>query len=51
MEQGIQENEKLWLRFKYYTFHDMEPKVCVFLSASEKITLSINCAIYIDDTL
>ncbi|XP_017329570.1 fermitin family homolog 3b [Ictalurus punctatus] len=26
MEQGIQENEKLWLRFKYYTFHDMEPK-------------------------
>ncbi|KAF7707498.1 hypothetical protein HF521_018716 [Silurus meridionalis] len=26
MQQGIQENDKLWLRFKYYTFHDMEPK-------------------------
>ncbi|MCI4380150.1 hypothetical protein PGIGA_G00236540 [Pangasianodon gigas] len=26
MHQGIQENEKLWLRFKYYTFHDMDPK-------------------------
>ncbi|MCJ8734262.1 hypothetical protein PDJAM_G00233200 [Pangasius djambal] len=26
MQQGIQENEKLWLRFKYYTFHDMDPK-------------------------
>lgn len=34
MQQGIQENEKLWLRFKYYTFYDMEPKVCVFMSAS-----------------
>uniref|UniRef100_A0A672MZ21 Fermitin family homolog 3-like n=1 Tax=Sinocyclocheilus grahami TaxID=75366 RepID=A0A672MZ21_SINGR len=26
MQQGIQENDKLWLRFKYYTFHDMDPK-------------------------
>uniref|UniRef100_A0A3B1J6S3 FERM domain containing kindlin 3b n=1 Tax=Astyanax mexicanus TaxID=7994 RepID=A0A3B1J6S3_ASTMX len=26
MQQGIQENDKLWLRFKYYTFHDVEPK-------------------------
>ncbi|XP_066505600.1 fermitin family homolog 3b [Hoplias malabaricus] len=26
MQQGIQENDKLWLRFKYYTFYDMEPK-------------------------
>ncbi|XP_076877458.1 fermitin family homolog 3b isoform X2 [Brachyhypopomus gauderio] len=26
MQQGIQENDKLWLRFKYYTFHDMELK-------------------------
>lgn len=34
MQQGIQENEKLWLRFKYYSFHDVEPKVSVFLSAS-----------------
>ncbi|CAL8356706.1 unnamed protein product [Merluccius merluccius] len=26
MEQGIQENDRLWLRFKYSTFHDLEPK-------------------------
>uniref|UniRef100_A0A4W4G068 PH domain-containing protein n=1 Tax=Electrophorus electricus TaxID=8005 RepID=A0A4W4G068_ELEEL len=26
LQQGVQENDKLWLRFKYYTFHDMEPK-------------------------
>uniref|UniRef100_A0A8C1TA78 Fermitin family member 3b n=1 Tax=Cyprinus carpio TaxID=7962 RepID=A0A8C1TA78_CYPCA len=26
MQQGIQENDKLGLRFKYYTFHDMDPK-------------------------
>lgn len=29
MQQGIQENDRLWLRFKYYTFYDIEPKVCV----------------------
>lgn len=28
-QQGIQENDRLWLRFKYYTFYDIEPKVCV----------------------
>lgn len=28
MQQGIQENDKLWLRFKYYTLYDLEPKVC-----------------------
>uniref|UniRef100_A0A672TBF7 Pre-mRNA-splicing factor SLU7 n=1 Tax=Sinocyclocheilus grahami TaxID=75366 RepID=A0A672TBF7_SINGR len=26
MQQGIQENDKLWLCFKYYTYHDMDPK-------------------------
>uniref|UniRef100_A0A8C8I6S0 PH domain-containing protein n=1 Tax=Oncorhynchus tshawytscha TaxID=74940 RepID=A0A8C8I6S0_ONCTS len=26
MEQGVQENDRLWLRFKYYCFHDLEPK-------------------------
>uniref|UniRef100_A0A3P8XPX8 PH domain-containing protein n=1 Tax=Esox lucius TaxID=8010 RepID=A0A3P8XPX8_ESOLU len=26
MQQGVQENDRLWLRFKYYCFHDMEPK-------------------------
>ncbi|XP_018592529.1 fermitin family homolog 3-like [Scleropages formosus] len=26
MQQGIQENDRLWLRFKYYTFHELEPK-------------------------
>ncbi|XP_073710493.1 fermitin family homolog 3b [Misgurnus anguillicaudatus] len=26
MQQGIQENDKLSLRFKYYTFHDVDPK-------------------------
>lgn len=27
MEQGIQEDEQLLLRFKYYTFFDLNPKV------------------------
>lgn len=31
MQQGIQENDKVWLRFKYYSFYDIEPKVCVFV--------------------
>ncbi|XP_077465677.1 fermitin family homolog 3b [Stigmatopora argus] len=26
MQLGIQENDKLWLRFKYFAFHDIEPK-------------------------
>ncbi|XP_023694607.1 fermitin family homolog 3 [Paramormyrops kingsleyae] len=26
MQQGIQENDKLSLRFKYYNFHELEPK-------------------------
>ncbi|KAG7245570.1 hypothetical protein CRUP_005350, partial [Coryphaenoides rupestris] len=26
MQQGVQENDRLWLRFKYATFHDLEPK-------------------------
>uniref|UniRef100_A0A665XE23 PH domain-containing protein n=1 Tax=Echeneis naucrates TaxID=173247 RepID=A0A665XE23_ECHNA len=26
MQQGIQENDRLWLRFKYFTFYDIEPK-------------------------
>uniref|UniRef100_A0A4W6F103 FERM domain containing kindlin 3b n=1 Tax=Lates calcarifer TaxID=8187 RepID=A0A4W6F103_LATCA len=26
MQQGIQENDKLWLRFKYFAFYDIEPK-------------------------
>ncbi|CAB1325037.1 unnamed protein product, partial [Coregonus sp. 'balchen'] len=26
MQQGVQENDRLWLRFKYYCFHDLEPK-------------------------
>ncbi|MEQ2211538.1 hypothetical protein XENOCAPTIV_005597 [Xenoophorus captivus] len=25
-QQGIQENDRLWLRFKYYAFYDMDPK-------------------------
>lgn len=29
MQQGIQENDRVWLRFKYYSFYDIEPKVCV----------------------
>ncbi|KAF6284339.1 fermitin family member 1 [Rhinolophus ferrumequinum] len=28
MEQGIQEDEQLLLRFKYYTFFDLNPKPC-----------------------
>uniref|UniRef100_A0A672FNT4 Fermitin family member 3b n=1 Tax=Salarias fasciatus TaxID=181472 RepID=A0A672FNT4_SALFA len=26
LQQGIQENDRLWLRFKYYTLYDIEPK-------------------------
>uniref|UniRef100_A0A8C6U8G0 Fermitin family member 3b n=1 Tax=Neogobius melanostomus TaxID=47308 RepID=A0A8C6U8G0_9GOBI len=26
MQQGIQGNDRLWLRFKYYSFYDIEPK-------------------------
>ncbi|KAK7922431.1 hypothetical protein WMY93_009333 [Mugilogobius chulae] len=26
LQQGIQENDRLWLRFKYYAFYDIEPK-------------------------
>lgn len=29
MQQGVQENDRLWLRFKYYSFYDLDPKVCV----------------------
>ncbi|XP_053304648.1 fermitin family homolog 3 [Spea bombifrons] len=27
MQQGIQEGDRLWLQFKYYTFHDIDPKM------------------------
>ncbi|KAI3351161.1 hypothetical protein L3Q82_005718 [Scortum barcoo] len=26
MQQGIQENDRVWLRFKYYAFYDIDPK-------------------------
>uniref|UniRef100_A0AAQ4S5D6 FERM domain containing kindlin 3b n=1 Tax=Gasterosteus aculeatus aculeatus TaxID=481459 RepID=A0AAQ4S5D6_GASAC len=26
MQQGIQENDRVWLRFKYFSFYDMDPK-------------------------
>uniref|UniRef100_A0A8C4E859 FERM domain containing kindlin 3 n=1 Tax=Dicentrarchus labrax TaxID=13489 RepID=A0A8C4E859_DICLA len=26
MQQGIQENDRVWLRFKFYAFYDIEPK-------------------------
>ncbi|XP_061900198.1 fermitin family homolog 3b [Entelurus aequoreus] len=26
MQQGIQDNDRLWLRFKYFAFYDIEPK-------------------------
>uniref|UniRef100_A0A8C6KXL4 FERM domain containing kindlin 3b n=1 Tax=Nothobranchius furzeri TaxID=105023 RepID=A0A8C6KXL4_NOTFU len=26
MQQNIQENDRLWLRFKYYTFYELDPK-------------------------
>nr|XP_043895811.1 fermitin family homolog 3b [Solea senegalensis] len=26
MQQGVQQNDRLWLRFKYYAFYDIEPK-------------------------
>ena len=29
MQQGFQENDRIWLRFKYFAFYDIEPKVCV----------------------
>lgn len=28
LQQGIQENGRLWLRFKYMAFYDLDPKVC-----------------------
>lgn len=33
-QQGIQENDRVWLRFKYYSFYDIEPKVCVHVCVS-----------------
>ncbi|XP_075043781.1 fermitin family homolog 3 [Mixophyes fleayi] len=27
MQQGVQEGDRLWLQFKYYTFHDMDAKM------------------------
>lgn len=27
MQQGVQEGDRLWLRFKYFTFHDLDPKM------------------------
>ncbi|KAE8607467.1 hypothetical protein XENTR_v10011192 [Xenopus tropicalis] len=29
MQQGVQEGDRLWLHFKYYTFHDLDPKLDV----------------------
>ncbi|XP_075426137.1 fermitin family homolog 3 isoform X2 [Ascaphus truei] len=26
MQQGVQEGDRLWLQFKYYTFYDLDPK-------------------------
>uniref|UniRef100_A0ABM5F4J8 Fermitin family homolog 3 n=1 Tax=Pogona vitticeps TaxID=103695 RepID=A0ABM5F4J8_9SAUR len=26
LQQGVKENDRLWLRFKYYSFFDLEPK-------------------------
>ncbi|KAM6953081.1 fermitin family homolog 3b [Lycodopsis pacificus] len=26
MQQGIQENDRVWLRFKYFSFYDIDPK-------------------------
>lgn len=34
MQQSIQENDRVWLRFKYYSFFDIEPKVCVCVCSS-----------------
>ena len=31
MQQGIQENDRLWLRFKYFASYDIDPKVCVYV--------------------
>ncbi|KAM4617992.1 fermitin family homolog 3 [Discoglossus pictus] len=27
MQQGVQEGDRLWLQFKYYTFHDLDAKL------------------------
>lgn len=39
MEQGIQEDEQLLLRFKYYTFFDLNPKVRYFFSSVSPFAL------------
>lgn len=41
MQQGIQENDKVWLRFKFYAFYDIEPKVCVCEREREKERLHV----------
>ncbi|XP_018420523.1 PREDICTED: fermitin family homolog 3 [Nanorana parkeri] len=27
MQQGVKEGDRLWLQFKYFTFHDLDPKM------------------------
>lgn len=41
MQQGIQENDRLWLRFKYFAFYDIEPKVCLHVCVVIKFVLVV----------
>lgn len=39
MQQGIKENDRIWLRFKFFSFYDIDPKVRVCLCVSAVFTL------------
>lgn len=43
MQQGIRENDRLWLRFKYMTFYELEPKVCELMFVFINSTCACFC--------
>lgn len=40
-QQGIQENDKVWLRFKYFAFYEMDPKVCMCVCGSPTVCVCV----------
>lgn len=49
LQQGIQESDKLWLRFKYYATYDMDSKVCVCVyTNTESVCVCIFLCQYIN---
>ena len=37
MEQGVEERSTIYLRFKFYTFFDLNPKVAVVFQNIQKL--------------